>query len=283
MQALFILACSAMLVAQTQATLPDAREIARCSIAATERNWRTRIQYSYMEHDETRRLGPDGRVQSQDVSVSKIILVNGVTSEELMEHNGRPPTAEEKAKQNAKADKLKHETPEECAARLRKERQETASLIHDVLQAFDYRLIGTEQVNGRCAYVLQASPRPGYRAESKYGKMIAKVEGKIWVDQQDLVWVKVDGQVIQPFAMGLFLARVLRGSHITMEQTRVADGIWLPKQIEVRANAKVLFIKTLMIDRILSYSSYRQVPAGVTPGSNPSVSATSSPAGPSRY
>jgi hypothetical protein len=66
--------------------------------------------------------------------------------------------------------------------------------------------------------------------------------------------------------MGLFLARVLRGSRISMEQTRVADGTWLPKQIEVRASAKVLFIKTLSIDRILSYSGFRQIAAGVTPG-----------------
>ena len=267
MQAIFILACSATLLAQTQATLPDAREIARCSIAATERNWRTRIQYSYLERDETRRLSVDGRTQSQDVGISKIVPINGVPFEELVEHNGRPPTAEEKAKQNVKADKLKHETPEERAVRLRKEKQESASLTHDVLQAFDYRLVGTESINGRPAFVLQAAPRPGYRPESKYGKMIARVEGKIWVDQQDLTWVKVDGQVIQPFAMGLFLARVLRGSHITMEQTRVAGGIWLPKQIEVRANAKVLFIKTLTIDRILSYSGYRQITSVATPGS----------------
>jgi hypothetical protein len=261
MLVLFILACSATLLAQNQATIPDAREIARGSIVATERNWRTRIQYSYVERDETRRLGLDGRTQSQDIGISKIVPVNGVPFEELVEHNGRPPTAEEKVKQNAKAEKLKHESPEERAARLRKERQESASLTNDVLQAFDYRLIGTEPVNGRPAYVLQVTPRPGYRAESKYGKMIARVEGKIWVDQRDLAWVKVDGEVIQPFAMGLFLARVLRGSHITMEQTRVADGIWLPKQIEVRANAKVLFIKTLMIDRILTYSGYRHCAA----------------------
>jgi negative regulator of sigma E activity len=267
MQALFVLACSAALAAQAQTTQPDPREIARSSIAATERNWRTRVQYTYLERDETRRLGADGHTQSQDMSVSTIIHVNGIPFEQLTEHNGRPPSAEEKSKQAAKLDKLKRETPQERAARLRKEKQESASLTHDVLQAFDYRLIGTEVVNGRPAYVLQAAPRPGYRAESKYGKMIARVEGKIWVDQQDLSWVKADGQVIEPFSMGLFLARVLRGSHITMEQTRLPDGIWLPKQIEVRANAKLFFIKTLMIDRILSYSGYRQYTAGVTPGS----------------
>lgn len=265
-QALLIFACSATLVAQPQTASPDAREIARSSIIATERNWRARAQYTYVERDETQHLGPDGRAQSQDVTVSKIVPLNGVSFEQLMEHNGRPPSPEEKTKQDAKLEKLKRETAAERAARLRKEKQDSASLTREILQAFDYHLIGTEPVNGRPAYVLQAAPRGGYRAESKYGKMIAKVEGKIWVDQQDLVWVKVDGHVIQPFSMGLFLARVLRGSRISMEQTRVADGIWLPKQIEARASAKVLFIKTLTIDRILTYSGFRQVAAGDTPG-----------------
>ena len=41
-------------------------------------------------------------------------------------------------------------------------------------------------------------------------------------------WVNVDGQVIQPISIGLFFARVLRGSHITMEQTRVDGMIWAP-------------------------------------------------------
>ena len=54
--------------------------------------------------------------------------------------------------------------------------------------------------------------------------MFSKLEGKLWVDKQDLGWIKADGRVIQPFSIGLFLARVLRGSHITMEQTRVDGG-----------------------------------------------------------
>ena len=65
--------------------------------------------------------------------------------------------------------------------------------------------------------------------------MFSKVEGKLWVDKQDHGWIKVDGQVIQPISIGLFLARVLRGSHITMQQMRVDNGIWMPERVEVRA------------------------------------------------
>ena len=63
--------------------------------------------------------------------------------------------------------------------------------------------------------------------------------------------------MIQPFSMGLFLVRLLRGSHITMEQTRVDDGIWMPERVEVRAAARIFFVKSLVIDRVLTYSEYR--------------------------
>ena len=97
-----------------------------------------------------------------------------------------------------------------------------------------------------------------------YGKLMSKVEGKLWVDKQDFGWVKVEGDVTQGFSMGLFLARVLRGSHITMEQTRFDDGIWMPKRIELRASARILFVKSYDINRILTYSDYQLPQRGIT-------------------
>jgi hypothetical protein len=75
--------------------------------------------------------------------------------------------------------------------------------------------------------------------------------------QQDFGWIKVDGEVTQSFSMGLFVARVERGSHMILEQTNVGDGVWVPKRIEMRASARILFLKSLDIDRILTYSDYR--------------------------
>jgi hypothetical protein len=216
-----------------------------------------------MARDQDRRLDVTGQVISEDVDVSRIIFVNGSPFEQLLEHNGRPPSAEAQRKQQQKLDKLKRETPEQRATRLRKQDEER-SFIREVPAAFDFQLIGEEVVNGMPAYVLQATPRPGYEAHGRYGRMMSKVEGKLWIDKQDSGWIKVDGQVTQPFSMGLFLARVLRGSRITMEQTRVADKLWMPERIEVRAAAKLFFVKSLVIDRILTYSDYRSVPKSVS-------------------
>jgi hypothetical protein len=213
--------------------------------------------------DEDRRLDSEGRVKSEEVNVSRIILVNGVPFEQLVEHNGQPPPVAEERKQTEKLERLERETPAQRAERLRKEEEDTVSLVGEIPKAFDFELMGEEVVNGRPAYVLQATPHPGYQAQGKYGKMFSKLKGKLWVDKEDFGWIKADGQVIQPFSIGLFLARVLRGSHITMEQTRVDGGIWMPEHVEIRAAAKIFFIKSLLIDRVLAYSDYRLAEAGV--------------------
>jgi hypothetical protein len=240
---------------QNHASVLDAGQIMGQSVAATERSWQVRDHYTYTERDEDRRLDSLGQVKSENVDVTRMILVNGARFDQLMEHNGQLPSATEKRKSDEDLDKLKHETPDEQTARLIKD-QENRSFLRDVLDAFDFHLIGEEVVDGRPAYVLQATPHPGYHAHGKYGKMFDKVEGKLWIDKQDFGWIKVDGEVTQSFSMGLFVARVQRGSHIILEQTCVGDAVWMPKLLEVRASARILFLKSLDLDKILTYSDY---------------------------
>jgi hypothetical protein len=241
---------------QNHAVAPDAREIARQSVVAMERSWEARDHYTYTERDEDRRLDSLGQVKSQNVDFTKMLLVNGARFDQLMEHNGQPPSAAEQRKINDDLEHLKHETPAEQAVRLRKD-EDNRAFLRDVLGGFDFRLVGEDVVEGRPAYVLQATPVPGYRGQGKYGKVFNKGQGKIWVDKQNFGWMKVDGEITQSFSMGLFIARVQSGSHVILEQTCVGDAYWVPKRVEVLASATIFFFKTLDIDRILTYSDYR--------------------------
>jgi hypothetical protein len=241
---------------QEHASVADARQIVSPSVAATERSWQARDHYTYMERDEDRRLNSQGQMKSENVDVSRMIVVNGARFEQLIERNGQLPSAKEQRKSDDDLDKLKHETADEQTARLRKN-QDNRAFLRDVVEAFDFRLIDEEMVGGRPAYVLQATPHPGYHAHGKYAKMLSRVEGKLWVDKQDFGWIKVDGEVTQSFSMGLFVARVERGSHIILEQACVGDAVWVPKRLEIRATARILFLKSLDIERILTYSDYR--------------------------
>jgi hypothetical protein len=241
---------------QDDAGIQDARHIVGQSIVATERSLQARDRYTYLKRDQDRRLDSQGQLKSENVDVIRMILVNGARFEQLMERNGQLPSAEEQKKLDQDFKKLKHETPEERTARLAKA-QEDRSFLRDMLEGFDFRLIGEEVLGSRPTYVFQATPHPGYHARGKYGKMFSKVEGKLWVDKSDFGWIKVEGQVTQSFSMGLFVARVQRGSHIILEQTNVGNAVWMPQRLEVRASARIVFLKSLAIERIFTYSDYR--------------------------
>jgi hypothetical protein len=266
---LLMIAASIVLVAQTsgpdasqnQASVTDARQVVLPSVLATQRSWQARDHYTYVERDEDRRLNSLGQVESESVDVTRIVVVNGARFEQLLEHNGQPPSAKEQKRSDDDLDKLKHETPDEQTARIRKD-QENRAFLQDVLEAFDFRLVGEETVGGRPAYVLHATPHPGYHAHGKYAKMFSRLEGKLWVNKQDFGLIKVDGHVTQSFSMGLILARVERGSHITMEQTCVGEAVWVPERIEIRAMARILSLKSLDIQRTLSYTDYRPASDG---------------------
>jgi len=262
-------AASGALFAQTsapgktpiQASALDARQIVIQSLAATERSWQARDHYTFTERDEDRRLDGLGHVRSEKVEVTRMILVNGIRFEQLMERNGKLPTAEEQKRSDKDLERLKHETPSEEAARLLKTRENRA-FLRDLLEAFDFQLIGEETVDGRPAYVLQAKPHPGYRPHGKYGKLFSKVEGKLWVDKQDFGWAKVDGEVTQSFSIGILVARVQRGSHIIMEQSSVGDAVWVPRRLAMKASATIFLLKSLDLERILTYSDYRPAADG---------------------
>jgi hypothetical protein len=266
---LIVVAASSALFAQdsgpdklpTPASVLDARQIVGKSLVATEHSWQARDEYIFVERDEDRRLDSTGKVQSENVDVTRMTLVDGVRFEQLMEHNGQLPSAEEQRKRNQDLDKLKRETPAERAARNQKS-QENKDVLRDLLQAFDFRLIGDEIIAGRPAYVFQATPHPGYHAHGPYSKLFARVEGKLWVDKQDFGWVKAEGQVTQSFSMGLFVARVQRGSRIILEQTCLGDALWVPSRIEMRANARILLVKSLDVYKILTYSDYHPAADG---------------------
>jgi len=247
----FFLAASAVLPGQS-----DPGEIIRRSVAIADRGWRAQQTYKYTERDEERHLDSHGSLKSGDVDVSQIVFINGLPLEQTIGHNGGPPTSAQRRKDQAEIAKLKVETSAERTARIKKEYEDRA-FIREVPDAFHFQLTGEDLIDGRPAWVLEATPIPGYRARGKYAKMFSKVRGKLWVDKQDYGWVKVEATVTEPFSMGLFLARIQRGSHIRFEQTRVAPGIWLPKQVEVLASAKILFFVNYNTEEFITFSNYQ--------------------------
>ena len=113
------------------------------------------------------------------------------------------------------------------------------------------------------ALVAEAEPmvEMGYRAlKLRIGDTVANdiaLKGS-WIDQAGYQWVKAEIDVINTISWGFFILRIPPGARIEFSQMRVNDEVWLPKQVHVRADAKLGLLKTFRANVDITYRNYRK-------------------------
>jgi hypothetical protein len=253
---LLILASATALLGQV-----DAREVIRRAVAADERNWKVARNYTFSERVDLRYLDSQGRVNSQEVRIHDVMLLDGSPYRRLVARDDHPlPPGEEKKEREKLARGIaerEEETAAQRAQRLseydrRPEWQREA--WRELPEAFDFQLAGEEVWDGNGLYVIEATPRQGYQPRSRTAKVLAHLQGKFWVDKRDYHLVKADVEVVDAISVGLFLVRLAKGSRAAFEQTRVNDEVWLPRRVQVFASARLGLLKVLRIEQEISYS-----------------------------
>ena len=85
--------------------------------------------------------------------------------------------------------------------------------LEGVPDAFDFRLAGEERIDGVQVYVIDATPKPGYKPSSSTASFFPKVKVRFWIAKQDYQWAKVDMETLDTITFGGILVRLSRGSH----------------------------------------------------------------------
>jgi hypothetical protein len=139
-----------------------------------------------------------------------------------------------------------------------KEREEGREFVRDVADAYNFTLVGTENIGGREAWVIDGEPRDGFVPHAKDAKYLTKFHGRVWIDKADLQLAKVDVECLDTISWGLFLARFHKGSRFSLEQTRVNDEVWLPLHLSVKVNARVALLKGIDENIDQTYNDYKK-------------------------
>ena len=222
------------------AALPGADEIVKRSVANTQADWRAAPRYNFTERDLLTANGKGSKT-------SRVIMIDGSPYYKLIALNGKPLTprqaADEERKYQRAIAQRQRETPAQRRKRIaadEKERRQDNALMGQMAVAFDYRLVGEDTVNGRRCFVLESTPKPGYRPVSRETEVLTGMRGKMWVDESQFQWVKVQAEVFRRVVFGLFLAQVEPGTEFTLEQQPVQGNLWLPSHFSMQVKAKVL-------------------------------------------
>src|SRR5579863_1698319 len=211
--------------------------------------------YTYVERDEEHKLDGKGEVKSTEVKTYDVMELYGEQVQRLIEKDDKPLDQKDAAKEEEKIqkiiDKRKNESEGDRKKREEKDakdREENRKFVHEVADAYNFTLVGTEVVGGREAWVIDGEPRPGFVPHMKESKFLSKFRGRVWIDKTDLQLAKMDVECLDTVSWGLFLARFHKGSRFMLEQTRVNDEVWLPRKLTAKIDVRLGLIKNFDFD-----------------------------------
>jgi hypothetical protein len=142
--------------------------------------------------------------------------------------------------------------------KIAKKQKERDDLIDATRTAFLYTLVGTETRDGRLLYKYKMEPNPAYRATSRATSIFAKVRGFVWIDPEAQQLARVDGEVTEDISVGLFLAKIYKGSHFMQERYEMAPGLWVPSFSQYDFDGRKLFSAISIHERTF-YGQYHRI------------------------
>lgn len=226
---------------------------------------RLRDDYTYKEKSVSRELGSDGAIRKTEETEKEIIVFAGQQVERVIEKDGKPLARDEARKQQAKVDKAAAEasklSPEQVQERLEKRDREFAKTngwLAELPSAFHFTTIGEQSLENRQVYVIKGVPDPGYKGKDAH--LFHCVAGTLYIAKTSYTLVRMDGEFLDDCSFGLFLAKVLKGSHMDFQRVLVNNEVWLPKEVSVSGEGRALF-KKFDDDLHVTYSDYRKFTA----------------------
>ena len=221
--------------------------------------------YTYIDREVQNNLDGKGKTKSTEVKTYEVLEIYGEPVQRLIAKDDKPLDTKEAAKEEQKIqkviDKRKNESEEDRKKREEKEvkeREDGRKFVREVADAYDFKLVGTEQVGGRDAWVIDGEPRPGFEPHMKESKFLSKFHGRVWIDKGDLQLAKMDIEALDTVSFGWVLARIHKGTRVMLEQTRVNDEVWLPRHLTFKVDARVALFKGYNIEGEQEYRDYKK-------------------------
>lgn len=245
----------------------DTRDIIRRSVTANKADFAAAPEYSCIERDQSSQLGSDGRVKSVAVNTYQVMMIEGSPYYRLIARDDKTLSKAEQREEQKKLEQeiasRRNESKRERAKRLAaydKERKQDFLMISEMASAFNFQFLGEARLDSRDVYEFQATPRPGYRPPNPKAKALTGMRGTLWIDKDTYQWVKVEAEVFKPVSFYGFLGRLDPPTRIEFEQMPVGGGIWQPKRLRVKVDAKILLLFGKRSDEDDTYRDYQRIP-----------------------
>ncbi|HXM97833.1 MAG TPA: hypothetical protein VN982_05105 [Candidatus Dormibacteraeota bacterium] len=218
--------------------------------------------YERLERIEMRRNSHDPKPYSE--KSYRVIPAGTGTGRIPVRGDGQPADA---AVYRAELLKLAHQlawaaesghAQSEAYAKIQKKRRERDELISAASQAFIFTFIAREPRGNRVLAKFRMEPNPAYKATSRNTSLYSKVRGLIWVDEAAGQLARIQGETTEDISIGMFLARVNKGSYFMQERYELFPGCWLPTFSQYDFDGRKLFMNFNIHERTF-FTHYRHM------------------------
>jgi hypothetical protein len=225
-------------------------------------------EYAFKQTETDREISDKGELKKQTVKVYEVYpLPNREPVEKLISENGVPLSAERAAKEDrrvqeefAKAEREKEKDAKKVAQRRaeREKKQAEGTEISPFLKVCEFISPRRETIDGREAIVFDFRPRLGFKPSNREESLIAKLIGVVWIDPVDKQVIRLEARLAEGFKMaGGLLVSLKPGAALVIEQTRMVQGVWLPKFAQLNLSVKVLLFGGGDYNKTIEWSEYR--------------------------
>jgi len=226
-------------------------------------------EYAFMQKETDREISDKGEVRKETVKVSEVFPVaHREPIMKLISENGVALSTERAAKEEKRVQEefLKAERDqgknEEKAERRRAERekkgQDDDPELSQFLKACEFVSPRRELFRDRNAIVFDFRPRPGFKAGNRQESLISKLVGVVWIDPVDKQIMRLEAKLAEGFKMAGGLLLSLRpGAGFVMEQTRMVEGVWLPRLAQINLSVTVLLFGGGDFNKTIEWSDYK--------------------------
>jgi len=249
----------------------DPKEIVRRATEVDHHNFERAQKYTCTQREVIKHLDKHGNVKSTEIKTFDINFYFGEFYARLVQQDDKPLSEKEQKKEDEKLEKFlakrRNESEEDRQKRVqkqRKEREEGRAFVRDVQNAYDFRLVGDEQVSGEDAWVIEATPRKDFKPTQPHADILKKIKGKMWIEKKDYNWVKVEAEAIDTISFGLFLFRIHPGSRFSLENAHINNEFWGLHRLIINGSARIALLKNEIAEQDDEFSNYKKFSSTVT-------------------
>ena len=221
-------------------------------------------QYERIEHHIDRTAGPNPRTIED--RVYRMVPTGAGLARILIREDGKAIDAATYSRQmQSLKDMLQMmANPNDSrakAAYAKRQKHETdrAEFVDAAKQAFNIKWLGASNLRGHSCDVFELDPKPDFRPHGLFQDALAHVTARVWVDRDTVQMVRGEARIMSDVSFGGgILGKLYRGGVVSMDQSEVAPGIWLPMHMQYDfAGRKFLF--SFEQHQTIDASRYRRV------------------------